>query len=247
MGKSTNLDSRARIGLVLARDESERGALLILDISTGQMMKRTHFHLADGPSFLERVKEFLSSGKFRSMKVFDVALLEKFAASTEDLDITPEDYNSSVVLVNELDNSSDFDDNIAETDEVVPPKDSDNLPVVATSISSKISPVTKASDKKNSKRMPKQVFKLSNDHAFPLDTERDGSCLFHAVSWYFREYSGHSALELRDLVCNYILVNWGDPACEGGITIIDIIKSDMDEGESEIMSDEGIIEAYVKE
>jgi hypothetical protein len=82
---SNNLDSRARIGLVLARDESERGALLLLDITSGQLMKRTHFHIADGPSYQEKVTTFLASGKFRSMKVFDVDKLEKFQQPSEDL------------------------------------------------------------------------------------------------------------------------------------------------------------------
>ena len=301
--KSNNLDSRAKIGLVLARDESDRGALILLDIDTGQLMKRTNFHLADGPSYQERVKVFLASGKYKHMKVFDVSTLDKFHKTSEDFDTTLEDFNRSVALAQELDNSNDFDYLTEDPDALVVPNDamldestpsSFNAQVISTTVTipvesarviSKVTPIVENKDLEGSildilrsdnppppgngpieyvrnanglsydldpkprkaRRviMPKSVFKISNDDAFAIRTEADGSCLLNAVSWFFKDQSGYSPLELRDIVCNYIQCNACEPFEESGISMLDIIKTGLSQEEAVLLSDESIIENYV--
>mgnify|MGYP006988338494 CR=1 FL=1 len=66
-----NEDSRARIGLVISRDESNRGSLNILDINSGMMINRTNFTLIEGPTYLERVREFLNSPRFVGIQTWE--------------------------------------------------------------------------------------------------------------------------------------------------------------------------------
>ena len=321
--KSTNLDSRARIGLVLARDESERGALLLLDIASGQLMKRTHFHIADGPSYKEKVTSFLASGKLRKMKVFDVDKLEKFHGPSEDFDTTLDSYKTAVDFADSLDFNEDGVDDVSEdpddsqlesgssseiqrpivaiplesetpeefnpADEVmavtIPIESKTVKPVESARVMSEVTPIVENKDLEGSildilrsdsppppgngpieyvrnanglsydldpkprkaRRviMPTSVFKLSNDDAFAIRTEADGSCLLNAVSWFFEDQAGYSPLELRDMVCNYIQCNACEPFEESGISILDIIKAGLSQEESILLSDESIIENYV--
>jgi hypothetical protein len=266
--KTHNLQSRARVGLVLARDESERGALILLDIDSGQLMKRTHIHLVEGVSYLDRVKTFLSSGKYKHMKTFDAIVLEKFHKPSDDFDMTIEEYNASVSLATSLDDSEDLNVFNPEYSMQEVPNDpgSVNTEPMQTELSSESSVIAtsvtnlKPSDegivgksKKKKKKpaivrninLPQSVFKLSNDDAFAITTDRDGACLFLAVAWFFKENSGNSAAELRDEVCNFIQFNAHEPLPEFGMSILDVLKADISDLELAILSDEVIIDDYV--
>ena len=265
--KSHNLQSRARIGIVLARDESERGALVLLDIDSGQLMKRTHIHLVEGANYLDRVKTFLSTGKYKHMKVFDAEILDKFHKPSEDFDMSIEDYNASVSLATSLDNSDDPIDINPENSMQEVPNDPGSVntepmqidssvesSVIATSLS-KLKPSAKGKAGNSIKKkkpavvrninLPKNVFKLSKDEAFAITTERDGACLFLAVAWFFGENTGNSAAELRDDVCNFIQFNAHEPLPGFGMSILDVLKSDISDDDLEIVSEEMIINEYV--
>ena len=249
--KTTNLDPRARIGLVLARDESERGALLLLDISTGQLMKRTHFKIADGPSYQEKVTSFLASGKFRHMKVFDAEELDKFHGTSEDYDVTLESYKTATTFADSLDLECEDEevviDNQDNTNTDTCPDQPDNPDdnITATSDMNEFAmAVQKPASAKSI--LTKSKFKISTDNAFPVQMPKDGACLFHSVSWFFKDGKGYSAIELRDQVCNYIQCNRFEKL-DSNISILDLIKSDpdLDTGETELLDDESILNEYV--
>ena len=259
--KSDNLDSRARIGMVLARDESERGALLLLDISSGQLMKRTHFHISDGPSFQDKVTSFLSSGKFRQMKIFDVEKLEKFYGPSEDFDIDMNAYKTAVAFTDSLEFvDNNVNDVMAEqhnllaggsnanTDMDLSTNSEDNI----TSSSAHTDfamvvqgpAVTIQQTKSRRTLLPKSIFKISTDDAFPIQMPKDGACLLHSISWFFAENTGHSAIELRDRLCNYIQCNAFEQL-DSNISIFEVIKAGLDSDLAEILNDESIVNDYL--
>jgi hypothetical protein len=106
--------------------------------------------------------------------------------------------------------------------------------------------VTTSKVKRRRAIFPKTVFRLSKDDAFSVTMPKDGACLFHAISWFFKDVVGYSAMELRDRVCDYILCNAFEPL-DSDISILEVIKADLDPSEAEILGDETIISEYVSE
>lgn len=187
----TNLESRSRIGFVVARDMAGRGVVTIMDFESGRFMKRRNLKIMTGDFYVKRASDFLKSDKFKKgamfNKEFTVGNLAKFNLPSEMYDITAKEART-------LEDDVLFDDEtstglgetptgLGETPTGLGKTPTDSIMATTVAIYAKI------------------------EDLFLIPTEPDGSCLFASIEYYFKRHSGNSALELRNSVCEYILYN----------------------------------------
>jgi len=240
-----NSDSRAKLGLVLARDESMRGALLLLDIETGHMMKRYFFKKLEGPAYILRVQEFLTSDKFLGVSTYEAEPIPDEVISLEGASGGA----SSVISAEKVDVliSADVEGasggapsvTFAEQVDVNIPAEPKVAPANATESSLKSALKGKA---KSFKPITSAGISVKFESAFAVDTPDEGSCFFESISYFYKSNSGFSALELRDRTCDYILENSDELV--NGISIQDTIVAIKPDP---LLTDDQILLKYVHE
>ena len=215
LDKASNIDSRAKICLVMARDDSERGSMNMLDIETGKLINRYHFTLVEGPTYVERVRAFLNSGKFKSIGTFQVNHEE------EDEPAVDEVANSDEITVSG-DTEGMSSKEVAEED-----VNSDGTMVSGDAkVVQSNEEMVLSSIEENSiiNEIPSEINIRTKD-AFIIPIDKDGSCLFHSVAYHFEDNSGSSALELRNETVDYMLKNPDE--IFGGLSIKTHILNDL--------------------
>jgi len=196
--KLNNLDPRAKIGFIVARDTAHRGVVTVLDFQTGSFIKRKQMTILTGEFYVNKAKEFLKSGLYKKgviHKEFALGNLDKYNEASEFYDISKE---NARIMEDDVVNSR-----FSEEDELLPPSSTNESADIETA---PIVVATTVVETGEYNQLSKNI-RIQQDEMFKVYTERDGACLFYSIEYYFKQNTGHSALELRALVSDYILYN----------------------------------------
>jgi len=101
---------------------------------------------------------------------------------------------------------------------------------------------------KSSTNQDSMNIKFNSGEGFTIDIDMDGSCFFHSIEYYHKKHSGNSAMELRDLVCEYIVDNLYSDI--NGLQIRDLIIANVSDEFNDLlgphsMSDSELIQFYI--
>ena len=224
-GKVHNLESRGKLGLVVARN-GEAGAHTILDLETMRECKRYHLKLVGGADINNYVNSKLVGSEFRVENIAD-AESDIVSLPVDDLELTPE----ALILVREQIGgwtrpifSSDTSSHIESTNLTSTQESS----AMASDHVSLFTIEHKTHGMRSRQDSDIQVVKpvtLTQNQAFAEAVPENGSCMFHSVAKYFMSNSKELALFLRLTVCDFIDAN-PHYTLESGISISEIIKSE---------------------